>query len=285
MTRLLGLVRQAVADAVDDRTGANLSGGIDSSTITTLALEINPDMPVFTGFYDEGGTFDERRYARLVGARNHHEVQITAGDFVACFDAMCAHVRPPYQGPGAFGQYIVARYASEHCQTVLSGEGGDELFGGYARLLAVAGEPLPDGYESYRPPADYPDDLVGALAYDWERLPDLLAVDDQMCGAWGLCAVAPFTDTRVVDFVLASRPEARIGKWMLKAAVRGVVPDEILARRDKMGMPIPLVKWAQGPLRDFVGDRIGYVPDPGVPWDRGWWYDMLRASIPETAAA
>jgi hypothetical protein len=52
------------------------------------------------------------------------------------------------------------------------------------------------------------------------------------------------------------------------------VPDEILDRRDKLGFPVPLVQWAQGPLRDFIGDRIGYVPDPDQPWDRGFWYDL-----------
>lgn len=272
---LLTLVRQAVRDAVTDTSGCVLSGGVDSSTITRLALEINPDLPTFTGWYDHPG-FDERRYARLAAGRNHHEIQITPRDFIECFDGMVAAFQPPWQGMGMFGQYVVARYAAQHVDTVLSGEGGDELFGGYARLLRVAGEPLPDGYDNYQQPAGYPDTLEEALRYDWDRLPDLLRVDDQATSAWGLTAKAPFTDPRVVNHVLSLPASERVGKRLLKQAVRGVVPDEILNRRDKMGMPCPLVLWAHGPLRDFIGDRLGYLPDPERPWDRGWFHQLLQ---------
>ncbi len=271
---LQALIWSAVGRALDgNHVGAVVSGGIDSSTITVTARKMNPYLPTFTGWYDEPG-FDERPYARLVVGPNHHEVQITPDDFIEHFDDMLAELRPPIQGPGSFGQYMVAREASTYCSIVLSGEGGDELFGGYARLLKVAGEPMPPGYEDYQLPEDYPRTVEAALAYDLERLPDLLAVDDQMCAAWGLEARAPFTDPPLMAWVLEQPFKQRIGKRLLRSTMAGIVPDVILNRQDKMGFPVPLVKWAQGPLRDFVGDRIGYIPDPDKPYDRRWWYEM-----------
>ncbi len=272
---LVDLLRAAIADAVDDGTGAVLSGGLDSSTVVTLAPRA---LETFTGFYDLPG-FDERPYARLVARGTHHEIPITPADLVEHFDDFNDALRgiARRQGMGAFGQYMVARYASRYVDAVISGEGSDELFGGYARTLLAAGEPLPAGYAGYRPPADYPvDDLAAALEYDLLRLPDLLAVDDQMCGAFGLGSRAPFTDPAVVDYALSLDPRQRVGKRHLRRAVRGLVPDAIVDRVDKMGFPAPFALWAQEePVRSFVLARIGYLPDASRPYDREWWYELL----------
>lgn len=272
---LVDLLRAAVDEATaGDDVGVVLSGGLDSSTVASLARPL----PAFTGFYHAIG-YDERFYARLAAKGEHHEIPIGPRDFVEHFDAMARACRPPYQGMGAFGQYMVARHASDYVGVLVSGEGSDELFGGYARTLLAAGEAMPLGYEDYRPPADYPvHDLAAALAYDLDRLPDLLAVDDQMCGAWGIEARAPFTDPRVREYALALPPTERVGKRHLRRAVRGIVPDPIIDRQAKMGFPIPLVAWAQRePVRTFVMDRIGYIPDPLRPFDRTFWYALLDA--------
>ena len=52
--------------------------------------------------------------------------------------------------------------------------------------------------------------------------------------------------------------------------------DRIIDRTDKMGFPAPLVAWCQSePVRSFVGDRLGYLPDFTKPWDRGWWIELV----------
>jgi asparagine synthase (glutamine-hydrolysing) len=276
---LVDLLRQAVEYRTGgDYVGIVLSGGLDSSTVAALA----PPLPTFTGYYDAVG-FDEREYARMVGKGKHHEILIRPEDFVANFDDMVKHLRPPIMGMGTFGQYMVAKYASQFVDVVLSGEGSDELFGGYARTLLAAGEPLPVGYEEYVPPADYPlDDLEAALAYDYDRLSDLLAVDEQMLGAFGVEGRAPFTDERVVRYALELPVTERVGKRHLREAVRGIVPDAIIDRKEKMGFPIPLVAWAQiEPVRGFILERLGYLPDPTRPFERGWWVEMVeRARVP-----
>jgi asparagine synthase (glutamine-hydrolysing) len=188
---------------------------------------------------------------------------------------------------GTFGQYMVGKYMAERgIKVALSGEGSDELFGGYPRLLKVAGVPLPDNYQDYVLPADYPRELKAALDYDWDALPDLLAVDDQCMAAHGIKAVAPFMDPHVVELALALPAERRVGKQFLREAVRGIVPDAIIDRTDNMGFPIPLVRWAQRePVKSFVYDRIGYLPLTDEPWDRAWWYDLLNTTVGERAAA
>jgi asparagine synthetase B (glutamine-hydrolysing) len=174
---------------------------------------------------------------------------------------------------------MVARYASNFVDVVVSGEGSDELFGGYARTLLAAGEPMPMGYADYRPPFDYPlGNLAAALQYDLDRLPDLLAVDEQTCAVFSLQSLAPFTDPRIVEYALALPVTERVGKRHLRRAVRGIVPDAIIDRTEKMGFPIPWIAWAQEePVRTFVADRLGHVPDPTRPWDREPWYAMLAA--------
>jgi asparagine synthetase B (glutamine-hydrolysing) len=278
---LTDLIEEAVitnlaeADANRWKVGIVLSGGLDSSTVAVVADGLQPGIPTFTGYYEADG-FDERRYAHLVAHEPHHDILITPQDFVDNFESMKTALEPPIMGMGTFGQYMVAKYLANYgIDMALSGEGSDELFGGYARQMIVAGEQPPEGYEDYVLPEGYPTDLQAALDYDYDLLPQLLAVDDQMMSAWGVKARAPFTDLRIVNYGLSLPITERVGKRHLREAVRGIVPDEIIDRKDKRGFPIPLVAWAQAePVRSFVMDRIGYLPDPSKPWDRAWWIDL-----------
>lgn len=273
---LRDLLRNAVEKHIGPNTGVLLSGGIDSSTIAYFA----PELPLFTGFY-QGAAYDERPWARLMAeGREWHEIEITPQDFIDNIDDFLQAVKPPYEGPGAFGQFMVAKYVVQHVFTVLSGEGGDELFGGYARLHLVAGVPAPEGYEDYQLPDDYPRDLAEALDREWKvNLPALLALDEQVTRAHGLTAIAPMTDPSVSEYVLALPPEKRVGKCLLRQAMDGLLPVEILNRKDKRGFAVPYVEWANGPLREFFMDRIGYVPDLDKPWARDYWYDLCEERV------
>lgn len=118
----------------DVRVGAFLSGGIDSSTVASImASQSSVPIPCFSvGVEDQG--FDELPYARAV-AREHgmeaHE-RIARPDLVRMIPSMVYHMEEPAD-PFAFGVYLVSALAHEHVKVVLSGDGGDENFGGYDR--------------------------------------------------------------------------------------------------------------------------------------------------------
>lgn len=275
-----------IARAVDEQNAdaVLLSGGIDSSTVAALAA----DLPCLTGWY-AGSAYDERPWAEhVIGHRDWHQIEITQEDFIRVFDNVARILNDARLrcGPGAVGQYVVAEVAADlGYKSLLSGEGGDELFGGYARQHIVAGLDPPDGYEQYELPEGYPKTIADALEFEWDALRDLCAVDTVIAAAHGVTVTPPLLNPWVVAYAVRLPVEERIQKRALRKAMRGLVPDEILDRTDKRGFPAPFVEWAQrGKVRDFVKDRIGYVPDPEKPWDRKWWYEMLDASLLAAAA-
>ncbi|WP_153557018.1 asparagine synthase (glutamine-hydrolyzing) [Roseimaritima sediminicola] len=117
--------------------GAFLSGGVDSSLIVALMAE-QLDAPVQTfsvGFAGSEGA-DELPYARQVARRfgcDHHSFQITAEDFVQHAEDVLWHLDQPIADQATVATHMVARLARQHVKMVLTGEGGDELFAGYAR--------------------------------------------------------------------------------------------------------------------------------------------------------
>ena len=122
----------------DVPVGAYLSGGIDSSIVASMAHRHHPaPLEGFNGRFDEPG-FDESKYAQAVADQNGfhmHAIDIGVNDFLANIKKIIYHMDYPVAGPGSFPQYMVSGYASKHRKVLLGGQGGDEIFGGYARYL------------------------------------------------------------------------------------------------------------------------------------------------------
>ena len=123
----------------DVPVGSYLSGGIDSSLITNLAFEANQDFyGSFHGRFMEYPGYDESQYAQASAdsiGKDVFTIDITANDFIDHISKVIYHLDVPVAGPGSFPQYMVSKLASEHVKVVLGGQGGDELFGGYARYI------------------------------------------------------------------------------------------------------------------------------------------------------
>ena len=134
-------LQDELRDAVEARLisdvplGAFLSGGIDSSAIVGMMSRIL-DQPVKTfsiGFHED--TFNELKYARLAAKHfntEHHEFIVTA-DLVETVEDLVWHLDEPFSDPSTMPTYMVSKMAREFVTVVLSGDGGDELFGGYTR--------------------------------------------------------------------------------------------------------------------------------------------------------
>ena len=348
---LVANLRERLDDAVrlrlraDVPLGAHLSGGLDSSTGVGLArkhLPAGAELHTFTGAFEESaGKFDERDWARLVAEANGtsmHEVVLGSRDFMDNIHRIAWHMDEPAAGPGVFPQFLVSRLASDHVKVVLGGQGGDELFIGYARYLVAYLEecikgaiqetadrsdyvatlstivPSLPSLQNYLPmlrsfwekgpfgnPAKRYFDLMdrfGGVAHllspdleiDQEatlaefrqifdvhdaasmvnrilyfdlktHLQSLLQVEDRTSMAWGLESRVPLLDYRLIELMTSAKPTIKFKDGRLKhlfgKVVANLVPQAVRRRKDKMGFPVPLSEWSQGPLRGVMHEILG----------------------------
>lgn len=116
--------------------GMFLSGGVDSSAIAALMKRLRSE-PVKTfavGYSEE--QYSELGYARKVAeaiGTDHHEVKVDCQSFFSALPKLIEHEDEPIAWPSSVSLYFVSKLASEHVKVVLTGEGSDELFGGYHR--------------------------------------------------------------------------------------------------------------------------------------------------------
>ncbi|MCI9889009.1 asparagine synthase (glutamine-hydrolyzing) [Micrococcales bacterium 31B] len=150
----------------DVTVGSFLSGGIDSTAIAALARENNPNLITFTASFDHEGYSEAdvaAETARELGVQ-HVIKTISEQEFTDALPAIIWYLDDPVADPALIPLYFVAQEARKHVKVVLSGEGADELFGGYTiydepqglrhinalpkplrRVLGRAGRVIPDG--------------------------------------------------------------------------------------------------------------------------------------------
>ncbi len=138
-------LHQRLSDAVslqlraDVPVGAFLSGGIDSTLVTTLAVRERGVIDTFSARFPESTRLDEgaqaAAVARSLGTR-HHEVSILAGDAEGTALELFAAVDEPFADSSLLPMHVLSKAAREHVTVALSGDGSDELFAGYRRYQA-----------------------------------------------------------------------------------------------------------------------------------------------------
>src|SRR3712207_4429306 len=152
---------ERIADALDESVakhmradvtvGSFLSSGIDSTAIAALAHRYNPDLMTFTvGFQrqEQSAIAIPAQSAGILGVRPV-PVEITAEEFAEAIPTVVWYLDDPVADPALVPLYFVAREARKHVKVVLSGEGADELFGGYT----IYREPISLAWATKLPPA------------------------------------------------------------------------------------------------------------------------------------
>ncbi|MBW4704922.1 MULTISPECIES: N-acetylglutaminylglutamine amidotransferase [unclassified Micromonospora] len=291
--------RRMVADVP---VGVLLSGGLDSSLVVALLAgegQTRSGLSTFSiGFDAVGGREgDEFVYSDLVAktfGTDHHQLKVAAGDLVPPLEAAVAAMSEPMVSHDCVAFYLLSQEVSKHVKVVQSGQGADEILGGYHWYPPLAGIDREQALDSYAK-AFFDRDAAGLarvlnpawladgdparefVAAHLGRAGAQTAVDaglridtqvmltddpvkrvDNMTMAHGLEARVPFLDHEFVELAASCPPELKLaqgGKGVLKEIGRRVLPHEVIDR-PKGYFPVPGLTHLEGKLLDRVRDAL-----------------------------
>jgi asparagine synthase (glutamine-hydrolysing) len=281
--------RRTVSDVP---TGVLLSGGLDSSLIVALLAEVSPKMPeTFSIGFDAVGDVagDEFKYSDIIAGHfgtKHHRMRIDPARTLEALPGAIEAMSEPMMSHDCVAFYLLSEAVSKCVKVVQSGQGADEVFGGYHWYPKMSG--ALDATAAYA--AAYFDrdhnemrDVVAPalLSRDFSReyvdgffrerrgsavdkaleldqlvmmIDDPVKRVDNMTMAWGLEARVPFLDHEVVELAARIPADLKVkggGKYILKEAARKVVPSEVIDR-PKGYFPVPALKYIRGPFLEYV---------------------------------
>jgi asparagine synthase (glutamine-hydrolysing) len=236
--------------------------------------------------------YDETKYARIISDKfdtDHKEI-ILDSSYMKLLDKVIYHMDEPLADFAAFPTYVLSKFARKKVKVVLTGEGGDENFGGYSyynqfrilnKLPFISKELLYTkkifayNYTKYLKASEFEnsyfflkrklirgyfgkgDFLNQMLRWDikvW--LPDdLLMKVDKTTMAASLEARVPFLDHRFMEFVASVNPKFKLDKYILKKAFKDKLPKEIFERK-KHGFDVPVNLWFNTVYKERVDQLV-----------------------------
>jgi asparagine synthase (glutamine-hydrolysing) len=281
--------------AADVPVGVLLSGGLDSSLLVGLLADQVPDLRTFSiGFEDLGGgaeKADEFEFSDQIAQQfhtRHQQFRIPNQEVMLRLPEAIAQMTEPMVSHDVIAFYLLAELVAKEVKVVMSGQGADEVFGGYfwyPNMDVATGSPLEKFSQNYfdRDHAEYlqmitPAFQVGDVTSEliaseldkpqadtfldqvWRLDATTLIVDDpvkrvdNMPMAWGLEVRTPFLDHELVQLAAHMPPELKLkegGKFPLKAISRGLIPDSVIDR-PKGYFPVPALKYVRGPFLEMM---------------------------------
>ena len=286
--------RRRVADVP---VGVLLSGGLDSSILVALLAELGQrDLKTFSVGFETIGDVkgDEFHYSDLIARKfvtEHHRLKVDTSRAIHALPGTIAAMSEPMMSHDAIGFYLLSQEVSKHVKVAQSGQGADEIFGGYHWYpkLMHSNDPTTDYAKVYfdrdheemglalAPElmnGDYSREFVDNFFRNCQSSSpidktlqldaQIMMVDDpvkrvdNMAMAWGLETRVPFLDHELVELAARIPAELKVrdgGKYILKEASRGIVPDEVIDR-PKGYFPVPALKYLRGEFYDFVHDVL-----------------------------
>ncbi|VAW50387.1 Asparagine synthetase [glutamine-hydrolyzing] [hydrothermal vent metagenome] len=294
-------LRRAVEKRVkiaDVPVGVLLSGGIDSSLLVGLLAEAGQkNLKTFSvGFEDapeeKGNEFEYSDAVAQMFETEHHQLMVPNNQVLPRLPEAFANMAEPMFGQDAVAFYLLSEVVSKEVKVVQSGQGADEVFGGYfwyPRMHHSLKKGINRFSDEYfdRDHAEYletvnarfhTDDVTSQIMQDLldeveadEYLDRVLATDvttlivddpvkrvDNMTMAWGLEARVPFLDTQLIELAAAMPPEMKLpngGKHVLKELSRGFLPDSVV-NRSKAYFPMPALKYVRGEFLEFMKEIL-----------------------------
>jgi asparagine synthase (glutamine-hydrolysing) len=281
--------------AADVPVGVLLSGGLDSSLLVGLLSEHVTDLRTFSiGFEDLGGgaeKADEFEFSDQIAAHfktRHHKYSIPNSEVLLRLPEAVAQMTEPMVSHDVIAFYLLSEKVAKDVKVVMSGQGADEVFGGYfwyPQINEATGTDLARFSQHYfdRDHAEYlemmaPAFHVGDVTSEFiaqelskpkadEFLDQVLRLDatrlivddpvkrvDNMPMAWGLEVRVPFLDHELVELAAHMPSELKLregGKFPLKAIARGLIPDAVIDR-PKGYFPVPALKYVRGPFLELM---------------------------------
>ncbi len=298
--RVLDSLRTAVKRRMvaDVPVGVLLSGGVDSSLVVGLLAELGQtDLMTFSVGFEaaHGEKGDEFVYSDLIAQHygtRHRQIFVPHDRLMEALPGTIGAMSEPMVSYDNVGFYLLSQEVSKHIKVVQSGQGADEVFGGYHWYPPMVG--AADPVETYakaffdrshetlktqlngaymadtdvsralveahfaRPGAETPVDKALRLDSQVMLVDDPVKRVDNMTMAWGLEARVPFLDHELVELAGRIPPEHKLsqgGKGVLKEAARLVVPAEVIDRK-KGYFPVPALKYIEGPYLDMVREAL-----------------------------
>jgi len=294
-------LRRAVEKRVkiaDVPVGVLLSGGIDSSLLVGLLAEAGQKgLKTFSvGFEDapeeKGNEFEYSDAVAEKFATEHHQLMVPNNQVLPRLPEAFSNMAEPMFGQDAVAFYLLSEVVSKEVKVVQSGQGADEVFGGYfwyprmhhsitPGIKRFSDEYFDRDHDEYLQTVDprfHTEDVTSELMQDLldeveadEYLDRVLAVDvttlivddpvkrvDNMTMAWGLEARVPFLDTQLVELAASMPPEMKLpngGKHVLKELSRGLLPDSVV-NRSKAYFPMPALKYVRGEFLEFMKEIL-----------------------------
>ncbi|MBW3097934.1 N-acetylglutaminylglutamine amidotransferase [Pseudohoeflea coraliihabitans] len=316
----LAVRRRMVADVP---VGVLLSGGVDSSVIVGLLAEQGQhDLKTFSIGFEEanGEKGDEFVYSDLIAKHfktDHHKIFVPAAELMQHLPDTIRAQSEPMVSYDNIGFFLLSREVAKHIKVVQSGQGADEVFGGYhwypplqtsndvvgdyakvffdrshAKLATqLSPEWMADQDESLElvrahlmaPGAATAVDRALRLDSEVMLVDDPVKRVDNMTMAWGLEARVPFLDHELVELAARVPPELKLndqGKGILKDAARLVIPHEVIDRK-KGYFPVPQLKYIQGEFLDMVRDALTSQKAKERNLFQTAWLDQLFADPSE----